>query len=375
MPKHKHETIITKDTIHKGLESGLITLIKNPQQDTGTVCQIGEYWFYFGGETAEEYGPKLLQYLVPYQDIESEIYDALMQFKENEENKSEYLYYLAMFEESGYTQQKDLTVFIKDMFYMGDGRFCILMNSASFDTDLLYPTSDKDEFLKKTRIGRAYLIDKCMKNYDVICSIGEFTEICPTSNSHIEHISCCKNCIFRHENHCAYDNEAGDLNDRQGNEEIVKDNDLCAKYVPESTILNAFAVECLINRPEIHAIESISYNPDADAGGQFVIADYSYDDIIDAASEYNSIDSFFLYLEMTSEQTLVDKGTKEFNDLANKCLKGEMQSDFEGHNQDTVCKIIEAAALGNDLFYDNETEDESDRCMLKKSRLHDEEEV
>lgn len=51
--------MIPKSTIEDGLASGIIKIVDGPDGE-GTVCQIGEYWFYFGGfvaegMTAEEY--------------------------------------------------------------------------------------------------------------------------------------------------------------------------------------------------------------------------------------------------------------------------------------------------------------------------------
>ena len=39
--------------IARGLIDGVIRLIMSPHED-GVVASVGEYWFYFGGQTAEE---------------------------------------------------------------------------------------------------------------------------------------------------------------------------------------------------------------------------------------------------------------------------------------------------------------------------------
>ena len=43
---------ITRKMIERAYEEGFIKIIDSPHDD-GAVCKIGEYWFYFGGETAE----------------------------------------------------------------------------------------------------------------------------------------------------------------------------------------------------------------------------------------------------------------------------------------------------------------------------------
>lgn len=49
--------MITKEKISAGLKERLVTLEVDPNMGSGTVCRIGDWWFYFGGETAEEMNP------------------------------------------------------------------------------------------------------------------------------------------------------------------------------------------------------------------------------------------------------------------------------------------------------------------------------
>jgi len=46
--------LITLDIVRAGYEEGHIKLIESPHRD-GIVCQIGDNWFYFGGQTAEDF--------------------------------------------------------------------------------------------------------------------------------------------------------------------------------------------------------------------------------------------------------------------------------------------------------------------------------
>lgn len=50
--------MIAKDHIQAGIEQGIVRFIVDPNMEHGTVCKIGEHWFYFGGETAEEENPE-----------------------------------------------------------------------------------------------------------------------------------------------------------------------------------------------------------------------------------------------------------------------------------------------------------------------------
>lgn len=84
---------ITKSEIEKGLQCGYIRLIVDPNMESGTVCLIGEHWFYFGGLTAEELSPREYFREVPISDIADEIFCALTSFRNDSNFIHEYLYY------------------------------------------------------------------------------------------------------------------------------------------------------------------------------------------------------------------------------------------------------------------------------------------
>ena len=88
--------MIMRDDIRKGLLSGKIRLVVDPNMESGTVCQIGDNWFYFGGQTAEEMSPEEYSRCVPVEDIISEILDVLAEFEHNVDFQYEYLYYAAV---------------------------------------------------------------------------------------------------------------------------------------------------------------------------------------------------------------------------------------------------------------------------------------
>lgn len=91
--------MITKEQIKIGLDSGVVKLVVDPMEH-GTVCQIGENWFYFGGLTAEEMSPDEYRRDIPQETIVDEIFSVLNDFRERPEFIDEYRYYDAMLSES-----------------------------------------------------------------------------------------------------------------------------------------------------------------------------------------------------------------------------------------------------------------------------------
>ena len=44
--------------VRRGTHTGVVQFVTDPNMGYGTVCKIGDYWFYFGGGiTAEELEP------------------------------------------------------------------------------------------------------------------------------------------------------------------------------------------------------------------------------------------------------------------------------------------------------------------------------
>lgn len=85
--------MITENLIRDGIRAKLVEFVVDPNMEKGTVCQIGDSWFYFGGETAEELSPSEYVSEVPMEDITREIFEVLEEFRNDEEMKDEYNYY------------------------------------------------------------------------------------------------------------------------------------------------------------------------------------------------------------------------------------------------------------------------------------------
>lgn len=92
--------MITKDLIARGLDEGVIRFVIDPNMEHGTVCQIGDCWFYFGGSMAEELNPAEYLSAVAKCELVQEVYETLESFrKDGEELADEYRYYEAYLDE------------------------------------------------------------------------------------------------------------------------------------------------------------------------------------------------------------------------------------------------------------------------------------
>ena len=92
--------MITPQMIADGLDSGAVSIVDSPNGD-GAVCRIGpEWWFYFGGQTAEQSTAADYVKNVPRADIVREIMDTLEDFREDPSYQDEYGYYEAFLREN-----------------------------------------------------------------------------------------------------------------------------------------------------------------------------------------------------------------------------------------------------------------------------------
>lgn len=92
-------THISESMIHCGIAKGIVSFITDPNLESGTVCKIGDNWFYFGGFIAEEMSPEEFVKAIPEDDIVSEIVSTLNDFMEHEELMDEQKYYNAVLRE------------------------------------------------------------------------------------------------------------------------------------------------------------------------------------------------------------------------------------------------------------------------------------
>ncbi len=91
--------MITKQMIADGLAKHLVQLVTDPNEGAGTVCQIGEWWFYFDTDEAPNLEPDAYVSNVSIADIVDKIFDTLQDFKTDDTFKDEYDYYEAVLSE------------------------------------------------------------------------------------------------------------------------------------------------------------------------------------------------------------------------------------------------------------------------------------
>lgn len=83
--------------IHEGIRRHVVEFIADPHADHGTVCKIGEYWFYFGGTTAEEEDPEEFLANADLDEVAEDICQVLKDFRT--EMPDEYQYYIGYLSE------------------------------------------------------------------------------------------------------------------------------------------------------------------------------------------------------------------------------------------------------------------------------------
>ena len=82
------------------------------------------------------------------------------------------------------------------------------------------------------------------------------------------------------------------------------------------------------------------YNPDSNAGGQYVTDTLSFDEIKEAAKTHKSTDDFFDYLGSIADQTLADVGTEWFEEAENAFSQ---TPDYTECTPETMEALIETA--------------------------------
>ena len=101
-------------------------------------------------------------------------------------------------------------------------------------------------------------------------------------------------------------------------------------FAPNTSYDDAFFLD-----DESQTVTWMYYNPDSNSGGQYVTNTLSYDDVIEAARQYEGAGDFFDYLGGIAKQELADVGTKWFTQAEEQfketpdftdCTKATMES-------------------------------------------------
>ena len=95
------------------------------------------------------------------------------------------------------------------------------------------------------------------------------------------------------------------------------------------------------HRPGMGEFEAIYYNPDANAGGQFVVLHIPYELIEEAKANSNSVSGFYEYLDSKAYTELIDVGTQEFSDYLE--AYAEPEPDYIGRTEETMQALISQA--------------------------------
>lgn len=101
--------MITVNLLRKAYDAGVVKLVTDPDLEHGTVCQIGEHWFYFAGFSGESCPPEKYAEVTPEEDILREIMETLDFFREDRAFRTEYSYYDAVL--NGWEKKKGKKLF------------------------------------------------------------------------------------------------------------------------------------------------------------------------------------------------------------------------------------------------------------------------
>ena len=101
-------------------------------------------------------------------------------------------------------------------------------------------------------------------------------------------------------------------------------------------------IDYFFHRPEAEEYEAIYYNPDAVAGGQFVILHLPYDLIAEAKGKTETAEDFFDFLDGHAYTELIDLGTPEYAEMLIEYA--EPMPDFIGRSEETMLALTERAS-------------------------------
>lgn len=102
-----------------------------------------------------------------------------------------------------------------------------------------------------------------------------------------------------------------------------------------------------INYSARQTAASIYFNPDANAGGQFVISSLPYDFILKTKEETETTEEFFEYLNDYAHTDLIDIDTSEFKDVVMEYK--DRNPDFLDRTEETMNGLVQAAQQERDF--------------------------
>lgn len=115
-------------------------------------------------------------------------------------------------------------------------------------------------------------------------------------------------------------------------------------YTPVLPNYDTLDRDLFFNNPDTERITHIYFNPDSVSGGQFVISDINYDQIVSAVEKYsNDPEAFFDYLDSVSNQTLADVGSDYFRDTYEEFYSNEHIA--EGFSKEVIEQLTNIATV------------------------------
>ena len=124
------------------------------------------------------------------------------------------------------------------------------------------------------------------------------------------------------------------------------------------------------HRPDVGAFEAVYYNPDSNAGGQFVVLSLPYELILEAKEHTHSSDEFYEYLDSNASIGLVDLGTPLYEEYLAEYA--EPHPDRIGRSEETMQTLVSQAESGLEKAAEKEKEnsrqlsDFEEYCEIKK---------
>ena len=131
-----------------------------------------------------------------------------------------------------------------------------------------------------------------------------------------------------------------------GENEAQNDTETVQDFRPKTGYDDAFFID-----RDNESVTWMYYNPDSNAGGQYVTNTLSFDEIQQVAREYDSAEDFFDYLGSVANQELADVGSEWFEDAESQFSQ---QPDFTDCTKATMQSLV--AAVSEVPVYDRETE-------------------
>ena len=125
-----------------------------------------------------------------------------------------------------------------------------------------------------------------------------------------------------------------------GENEAQNDTETIQDFRPKTGYDDAFFID-----RDNESTTWMYYNPDSNAGGQYVTNTLSFDEIQQAAREYESAEDFFDYLGSIANQELADVGTEWFEDAEREFHKTPDLTDCTSATMEALIENAERADM------------------------------